>query len=112
MLAVKVKEDFDFDKLEKYAPFVDFFILDSAEPGSGKSIKSKIPHQFPYPFLLAGGMKLENLNRIEKYKNCIGVDIASGVETDGKVDLDKIKNIKKEIEKIEKIGKVELSFDK
>ncbi len=109
MLAVKVKGNFDFNELEQYAPFVDFFILDSAEPGSGKSIQSEIPFEFPYPFLLAGGMNLENLNRIEKYKNCIGVDIASGVETAAKVDLDKIKNIKS---KIEKIGKVELFFEK
>lgn len=94
ILAYSIKQESDFEAIEKYAPYIDLFILDAPNPGQGKSIEISIPADFPYPFLLAGGINENNLERVLQYKNCIGVDIASGIETDGKVDLNKIKNIK------------------
>ncbi|HLP96173.1 MAG TPA: bifunctional indole-3-glycerol phosphate synthase/phosphoribosylanthranilate isomerase [Saprospiraceae bacterium] len=79
--------------VEPYAADVDCFILDSATPGAGARIKSELPAQFPYPFLLAGGLHEDNLNLATHYPNCIGVDIASGIETDGVVDFEKIRRI-------------------
>lgn len=75
------------------AKFVDFFILDGSIPGSGEIINLDKCKKFPYPFLLAGGMNKNNLNRIFSLKNCIGVDIASGVETNNDIDPIKVNEI-------------------
>ncbi|MBN8680155.1 MAG: bifunctional indole-3-glycerol phosphate synthase/phosphoribosylanthranilate isomerase [Chitinophagales bacterium] len=79
--------------VEPYAADVDCFILDSATPGGGTRIQSELPGHFPYPFLLAGGLHEDNLELATQYPNCIGVDIASGIETDGVVDFEKIRRI-------------------
>ena len=79
--------------IEPYAADVDCFILDGAIPGSGTSINGPIPPEFPYPFLLAGGLNESNLEAVLNHKQCIGVDIASGIETEGTVDLEKIRHI-------------------
>lgn len=79
--------------VEPYAADVDCFILDGATPGAGARIQSDLPAQFPYPFLLAGGLNEDNLDLAAQYPNCIGVDIASGIETDGVEDFEKIRRI-------------------
>lgn len=100
ILAVSVKAAGDWQKVLEYAAYVDLFILDGAIPGSGELIEQQhIPQDFPYPFLLAGGMNAGNLQRIQTYKNCIGVDMASGIETDGKVDMKKIALVSEELKR-------------
>ena len=98
LLAVKVSDRLSWDEIfttqiEPYAADVDCFILDGAKPGSGARILADFPTEFPYPFLLAGGLHEENLDTVLAYQNCIGVDIASGIETDGLVDFRKISRI-------------------
>jgi len=93
VLALQVRETADLQKLEPFAADVDFFILDGATPGSGQRIGAAIPADFSYPFLLAGGLHEGNLEAILDYENCIGVDIASGIETEGRVDFGKIQTI-------------------
>ncbi len=89
-LACRVAETADLERLESYAADVDLFILDGAVPGSGQRIGAAIPTDFPYPFLLAGGIHAGNTDLRLPYRNCVGIDMASGIETEGKVDLDKI----------------------
>lgn len=93
ILAISVKSEQDLALAEQYAPYIDLFILDGAKPGSGEQIESTIPQDFPYPFLLAGGMNASNLDRVKQYTNCIGVDMASGIETNGQVDAQKIHQV-------------------
>ncbi len=98
ILAVKISEGLTWSEtftslIEPYAADIDCFILDGANPGSGERIESEISADFPYPFLLAGGLHQGNLEAILAYKNCIGVDIASGIETEAEVDLEKIESI-------------------
>lgn len=92
-LALPVRETADLQRLEAFAADVDLFILDGAIPGSGQRIGAAIPEDFPYPFLLAGGLHEGNLDAILAYKNCIGVDIASGIETDGAVDMARVQAV-------------------
>jgi indole-3-glycerol phosphate synthase len=99
ILAAAIRKESDLETLEAFAAEVDFYILDGAMPGSGQLGDVMIPKDFPYPFLLAGGIKLENLSLAEKFDNCIGVDIASGIETDGKIDAIKILEIKNYFQK-------------
>ncbi|MCB9317625.1 MAG: hypothetical protein H6569_15900, partial [Lewinellaceae bacterium] len=100
LLACRVQAVADLEQLENYAADVDLFILDGAVPGSGQPIDATIPVNFPYPFLLAGGMNATNLERVALFPNCIGVDIASGIETDGAVDMEKIKAIERRLREI------------
>lgn len=101
LLAVKVSEQpFDTTFSESIAAFaaeVDAFILDGSVPGSGTQIETAIPVNFPYPFLLAGGMNSGNLAAMQTYQHCIGVDLASGIETDGEVDAQKIHEVMKRV---------------
>ncbi len=93
ILACAVRTVEDLAHLEDFAADVDFFILDGAVPGSGQGVEVNIPLDFPYPFLLAGGLHPGNLDQILAYSNCIGVDVASGIETDGLVDALKVQAI-------------------
>lgn len=89
LLAIRVTEGW-LNQVDTFAPFVDCFILDGALPGSGQPINQIIPADFPYPFFLAGGINLDNLNQIDEHPACIGADIASGIENNAAVDLNKI----------------------
>lgn len=96
-LACRIRETADLEQLEDYAADVDLFILDGAIPGSGERIAATIPADFPYPFLLAGGLHAGNLGAVSGFANCIGVDIATGIETDGAVDEQKIRAIAQQL---------------
>ncbi|MGE3278255.1 MAG: bifunctional indole-3-glycerol-phosphate synthase TrpC/phosphoribosylanthranilate isomerase TrpF [Candidatus Altimarinota bacterium] len=78
------------NKAARYVPYVKYLLLDSAQPGSGKGFDHKILKKFPHKFFLAGGIRLENVRDILKLVQPFGVDTASGIETDGEVDLKKI----------------------
>lgn len=93
LLACAVHTSADLERLELFAADVDLFILDGASPGSGEGIRITIPADFPYPFLLAGGIHLDNLPILLAHPACIGVDVASGLETAGQVDPHKIQAI-------------------
>lgn len=93
LLAVSIRSTEDLAQVSLYAADVDCFILDGAAPGSGQSIETGIPSDFPYPFLLAGGIHADNLDRMLRYDNCIGVDVASGIEHNGLDDLERMEEI-------------------
>ena len=102
-LALSVRETADLEKLEAFAGDVDLFLLDGAVPGSGQRIGAAIPVDFPYPFLLAGGLHAGNLEAVLPYKNCIGVDMASGIETDGAVDVERVRAVAAGLEGLNRI---------
>lgn len=92
-LALPLRNPEDIALADQFAPDIDLFLLDGAVPGSGQRIGNNIPLDFPYPFLLAGGIHEQNLEAAAAHPNCIGVDVASGIETDGAVDVVKIGRI-------------------
>jgi indole-3-glycerol phosphate synthase len=79
----------------QYAQHVDAFILDGPRPGSGEA--GTIPSDFPYPFILGGGVNASNLDRLHQYPQCIGADIASGIEVDGQVSDSKLQYLRQQI---------------
>jgi indole-3-glycerol phosphate synthase len=89
-LAASIRSATDLERLEAFAGDVDLFILDGPQPGSGQNLDFGLLQHFPYPFLLAGGIHIDNLALAKQYKNCIGVDIASGIETNTQPDANKI----------------------
>ncbi|MBL7781023.1 MAG: bifunctional indole-3-glycerol phosphate synthase/phosphoribosylanthranilate isomerase [Saprospiraceae bacterium] len=103
LLAVSIRNQEDLAQINDYAADVDCFILDGAVPGSGQTIETAIPADFPYPFLLAGGIHAGNLDRVLAIEHCIGVDVASGIETEGQVDAEKIQEISMLMERLKRI---------
>lgn len=83
--------------LDPYAPHIDGLMLDTAGGGTGKTFEwERIP---PYqawarrhgiPLLVAGGLHPDNVAALIETFEPDGVDVSSGVETDGTKDVAKI----------------------
>jgi phosphoribosylanthranilate isomerase len=72
----------------------DLLLLDSNAKGhaggTGVSFDWRLLAGFPKPYLLAGGLHGENVGEAIQLLNPFGVDVSSGVETDGAKDEQKI----------------------
>lgn len=67
--------------------------LPNAHGGNGVTFNWSIlkGNHFPNRLILAGGLTAENVSEAIREADPIGVDVSSGVETDGEKDPDKIK---------------------
>lgn len=84
------------------APFVDALLLDSGNPaaavkelgGTGRvhdwSVSRAICDEVRLPVFLAGGLRASNVAEAIERVRPFGVDICSGVRTDGRLDRDKL----------------------
>lgn len=72
---------------------VDFFLLDRKKQGQGLLIDRDLAQRLSrkFPLFLAGGLTPENVSEYVQYVRPFAVDVAGGVEKDGKQDLGKIK---------------------
>lgn len=71
---------------------VDYYLLDGARSGSGETFDWSFISMLDKPYFLAGGLSIKNIEEalwIPSY----GIDISSGVETEGKKDRKKIEEI-------------------
>jgi phosphoribosylanthranilate isomerase len=85
------------------APFVDGILLDSGNQslpvkelgGTGRThdwnLSLQIREAIAVPLFLAGGLKAENVAEAIRQVQPFGVDVCSGVRTDGKLDEDKLR---------------------
>jgi len=90
------------DEAAEIAEFVDAILLDSGNPdlavkelgGTGRlhdwSLSRKIVETCGKPVFLAGGLNAENVCEAIDTVQPFGLDLCSGVRTDGKLDLNKI----------------------
>jgi len=73
----------------------DYLLFDSASAqrgGTGKTFNRGVLEEYTgIPYFLAGGLNTENVGEALRYLLPFGVDVSSGVETDGFKDADKIK---------------------
>ncbi len=90
---VAMKKVSDVKKAQGLRVSCAYLLLDSRKPGSGKMFDHQLLSQVSFPYFLAGGISLLNLKEILKSINPFGIDIASGIETEGEVDPEKIKKI-------------------
>ena len=63
--------------------------MDSGQ-GTGRIFDWSLLKNFPRPYVLAGGLNPENLSAAIRALHPYGVDLSSGVETDGLKDFTKI----------------------
>lgn len=95
------------------APQVDALLLDSGNPnlkvktlgGTGEThdwdISRRIVEVVNVPVYLAGGLKAENVSRAIQSVQPYGVDLCSGVRTNGKLDKQKLALFMKKVQLIE-----------
>lgn len=96
-----VGEEFNFDGLDIYNPFVDFFLFDTkgkARGGNGEVFNWEILKDYnqKVPFFLSGGIDLTNINLLSGLKdmNIHAIDVNSKFESaPGLKDVDRIEQL-------------------
>lgn len=90
------------DEAAELAEYVDAILLDSGNPnlavkelgGTGRrhdwSLSRRIVETCGKPVFLAGGLNAENVREAIEMVQPFGLDLCSGVRTDGKLDLSKL----------------------
>lgn len=89
---IKMLKSQDFDKIQSYEPYVEYFLFDSGA-GTGKVFDWSTIVETKKPFFLAGGIDKNNLAAAIEQVNPYAVDLSSSVESDGIKDFDKIKEV-------------------
>jgi phosphoribosylanthranilate isomerase len=91
------------DEAKALAPHVDALLLDSGNPdadvkelgGTGRthdwSVSQRIRQRVDVPVFLAGGLHAENVGAALEQVQPFGVDLCSGVRTDGQMDEAKLR---------------------
>jgi len=84
-----VGESFDFEKTEKYTDVVDLFLFDTKgkeRGGNGFKFNWEIlqEYQGETPFMLSGGISLEDVEAVKAFKHpkLWGIDVNSGFESE------------------------------
>lgn len=77
----------------------DYLLIDAYQPGNygGTGICfdwNMIPNNLKHPFFLAGGLNASNIKDAKEQVSAYAFDISGGIETDGKKDIEKMKQIK------------------
>ena len=92
------------------APHVDAILLDSGNPaapvkelgGTGRvhnwEISRKIRQSIPCPLFVAGGLQPANVREAIRQINPYGLDVCSGVRTNRKLDVIKLRDFFREVE--------------
>ena len=92
----------NIDEALRIAPYVDALLLDSGNPhlavkelgGTGRThnwqLSREIVEHAGVPVYLAGGLKPENVREAIETVKPFGLDLCSGVRTDGKLDAVKL----------------------
>jgi phosphoribosylanthranilate isomerase len=100
---VHVAGEESFDEAMGVAPHADALLLDSGNQslavkelgGTGRThdwrVSRSIVEASPVPVFLAGGLRAENVADAIESVRPFGLDVCSGVRTDGKLDAEKLK---------------------
>jgi phosphoribosylanthranilate isomerase len=99
---IHVENDGALDLIPQYAPHVHAFLLDSGRPslptpehgGTGRThdwaVSAEFVRRSPHPVCLAGGLSAANVGEAIRTVRPFGVDLCSGVRTNGRLDGDKL----------------------
>ncbi len=103
-----IGDGFKFRNLEAYAELADLFLFDTKGMlygGSGMSFDWSILEDYPFavPFLLSGGISLDNIEKVSRIRSpkLLGIDVNSRFEIfPGLKDIDKLKALKEKLEQM------------
>lgn len=99
---IYMEDESALDLIEKYEPYVQAFLLDSGRPnadtpelgGTGRthdwSLSRKFVEKSSRPVFLAGGLTAENVQEAILTVRPFGVDVCTGVRTNGHLDPKKL----------------------
>ncbi|MBQ7584023.1 MAG: phosphoribosylanthranilate isomerase [Lachnospiraceae bacterium] len=79
----------------------DLILLDSGA-GGGRLLDRRLLSGVKRPYLLAGGLSPDNVKDAISELSPFGVDVSSGIETDGVKDRDKMRRFVEEVRRCEK----------
>lgn len=96
--AVEVKSAADIEKWNASA--VDCLLFDGGK-GGGKPFAWELLKCAKRPFLLAGGLNMNRIGAAAELPGLLGIDISSGVETDGFKDREKILQIVRRVKNMD-----------
>lgn len=82
--------DTEQDVKRANASMADYVLLDSGAGGTGTVFDWDLLQAIRRPYFLAGGLDTENLGTVKAKLNPYGVDVSSGIETDGYKDKEKM----------------------
>ncbi len=94
--AFRVENREDVDRANRSA--ADLVLLDNGSGGTGEAFDHTLLEGIRRPFILAGGLSPDNVKEILESSGTLvqrylyGVDVSSGVETEGRKDPEKIRN--------------------
>jgi phosphoribosylanthranilate isomerase len=100
---VHVEDGGALDSIEKYAPYMHAFLLDSGRTTSGPpeyggtgrthdwQVSAAFVRRSPHPVILAGGLSYRNVADAISMVRPAGVDVCSNVRTQGRLDPEKLR---------------------
>lgn len=94
--AFRIQTEADIEKAVRSS--ADLILLDAGTGGTGTSFDWNLIQNIKRPWLLAGGLYPENVAEAIRQLKPYGVDVSSGIETDGKKDSRKMERFVKNIE--------------
>ncbi|QTN40047.1 phosphoribosylanthranilate isomerase [Cryomorphaceae bacterium] len=106
---IHVLDEGSVEEAQSVAPHVDAILLDSGNPnldvkvlgGTGKThnwaLSRRIRAEIPVPVFLAGGLRAENAREAIESVGPFGLDLCSGVRTDGALDPQKLQEFFKAV---------------
>tara|TARA_R100000005_G_C4931301_1_gene160173 strand:- start:228 stop:842 length:615 start_codon:yes stop_codon:yes gene_type:complete len=104
MKVFSVGESFDFDALEAYKPYVDFFLFDTKgkeRGGNGELFNWELLNEYDgaVPYFLSGGIDLENIESLSDLKvQPYAIDVNSKFEIEpGLKDVERLKELKNKL---------------
>lgn len=88
--AFRVETAEDVRRAEQFPS--DYILLDNGIGGTGRAFDWSLLAGVSRPYFLAGGLCAENIAQALAHARPFGVDVSSGVETDGRKDPQKIRD--------------------
>lgn len=110
---IHIQDKNSIEEAQSIAPFVDALLLDSGNQslpikelgGTGRvhdwSISKTICDIIDKPVFLAGGLNFNNVEEAIRTVRPFGVDVCSGLRTNGKLDKDKLKKFFNSVKRAE-----------
>lgn len=87
--AFRVDKEGDIEKAR--ASTADYVLLDSGSGGTGKAFDRKLLARMDRPYFLAGGLDAATVGEAVERWRPYGVDVSSGIETEGVKDAEKMR---------------------